>query len=143
MNYADQVTVEDVTMKRDMELVRTILFRIEDKKDLVPQRIVIEWDDQTQVGRHFDMLFKQGLIDGMPRKNMQVDSGYDEILVRDLSWEGHDFLANIRKEEVWSKMKDMLGPDGLSSFSWDVLKDIAKTAASEWAKKKLGLSDAT
>lgn len=43
-----------------------------------------------------------------------------DIIIDDLSWEGHDFLNNIRNQDVWNKTKNLakeLGVYSLKSLS--------------------------
>lgn len=129
---------EDFAVKRDMELIRKILLKIEAKENLAYETIEIDGVPPAIMGRHMEMLLENGLIEGAACDALGHD--YSLVQVRDLSWAGHEFLSNISKDEVWNKLKEDLGANGLSSLSLDVLKDLAKAAASEWAKKKLGLA---
>lgn len=56
-------------------------------------------------------------------------------LIYDLSPEGHEFLANIRSEENWSKTKEVAAKVG--SFSLDVLTKIAVSVISSLINKHI------
>ncbi|USK61297.1 DUF2513 domain-containing protein [Peribacillus asahii] len=43
----------------------------------------------------------------------------------DLTWEGHQYIANIRDQTIWSKTKSLINPLGGATI--DVIKDISKT----------------
>jgi len=50
-----------------------------------------------------------------------------------LTWDGHEFLANIQNQDVWSRTKQKI--EGLPGIALSVVAEIAKTEI----KKKLGL----
>lgn len=56
-------------------------------------------------------------------------------LIYDLSPEGHEFLANIRSEENWSKTKEVATKVG--SFSLDALSKIAVSVISSLINKHI------
>ena len=60
-----------------------------------------------------------------------LDMG-DAILVSDISPKGHDFLANIRKDTIWNKTKEIAGKVGSSSLS--ALVQIATDVVTELIK---------
>ena len=125
-------------VKQDMGLMRKILLAIQQKNDLEYSQIIIEGEDEKLVGRHIEMLYDNGFIEGIGSASLADE--YKKVAVKDLSFKGHQFLSDISKEEVWNNLKEKLGSEGLSGLSLDVLRDVAKSAASEWIKKKLGLS---
>jgi hypothetical protein len=118
-----------------MEIIRKILFAIQAKEGFEPKQIELDEGDSSVVARHIELLYRAGFLDGTMTGT--VSRGCYLVFVRDLSWEGHEFLSNISKAEVWEKLRNALGPDGLSTLSWDVLKEAAKAAASEWVKKRV------
>lgn len=54
--------------------------------------------------------------------------------VRDLSPKGHEFLANIRSDNVWSKTKNVANKIG--SYSIDTLAKIATGVITELIKRQ-------
>src|SRR3546814_10077932 len=73
------------------------------------------------------MLFKAGLVEGTPH----ASSGrpYTQVLVRDLSWAGHEFYGAIQSDTVWNRMKSAVGAEQLSVLSLDVVKAVATDTA--------------
>jgi hypothetical protein len=53
-----------------------------------------------------------------------------------LSWEGHEFVAAIFKEELWQKRKSSIGPGELASISLKAIKDASIAAATAYLKGK-------
>ena len=112
-------------MQRDMELIRKILFAIEDKfidVSLDSSELVIDGYDYKTVGYHCAILCDAGLI-----YDYEDEYGDDELssfCVGRLTWEGHDFLDKIRSETVWNKTKETIVKKGLP-FVFDVVKELA------------------
>lgn len=93
-------------MKRDMELIRKILFTLEE--EFKPGSGVI-WDlkiegyDDLTIAEHCDLLYQQGLI-----KSYKAMHGDDTIMgfgVGNISSSGYDYLELIRNDNVWDKTK--------------------------------------
>lgn len=126
---------KDFDVKRDMELIREILFKIEDKNDLVLRVIELPERDYETVSRYIEMLYDNGFIDGDKRRD--YSQSFSEILVKDLSWDGHDLLDLIRSQDVWDKTKQ--GVIDAKSFSLDLLKSLAKGYAKTKIEEVTGL----
>ncbi len=108
-------------MKRDMELVRTILLRVEEKGDpLDSEQIDIEGVDEFTVSYHVELLHQAGLITAWEHPAIGRYQ-WDPIA---LTWQGHDFLDSVRDPEVWAKTK--AGAQAVKSWSFDTLKEIGK-----------------
>lgn len=108
-------------MKRDMELVRQIMLRVEEKADLNPALVTIEGHEFGVINRHVEILAEAGFLDVMRRK---MGNGPDQFFVRDLTWEGHEFIAATQNKTVWAKMKSTYGTE-LPKLPLDILKGIA------------------
>lgn len=130
-------TPGSIDVKRDMDLVRRILLDVQAKTSLEPELIKIDGRDDAVVGRHIEMLFDAGYLEGIEHSTMA--SRYRDVLVKDLSWEGHEFVGAIFKEELWEKLKSAIGPGELASLSLKAIKDASIAAATAYLKGKLGL----
>jgi hypothetical protein len=124
-------------MTRDMELIRRILVEIQSRKNLDQKAVKIDGVDNIILGRHVEMLFEAGMIDGIAVGTGY--HGYREILVSDLKWEGHDFIAILQNTEVWNKIKQSFSAAELAGMPLSVVKDIGIGLFKDWAKKKAGL----
>jgi hypothetical protein len=93
-------------MKRDMELMRKILFAIEEKYepgDGTLFGLKIDGYDMKVVAEHCDFLYQQGLV-----KTYKPQFGDNTIIVfavGNLTNRGYDYLELIRNNEVWDKTK--------------------------------------
>lgn len=56
--------------------------------------------------------------------------------VTSLTWDGHQFLDNIRDDGVWKKSKDIANK--FSSISVSMLSNIASNVISQMIKQQLG-----
>ena len=126
-----------VAMTRDMELVRKIISAIQARKDASPQMgIEVEGYDPAIVMRHVEMLLNAGFIDGSQRGTA---GGKPLIVVRDLSWQGHDFASAMENESVWETLKAKFSKAELASLPLIVLKTVGIELLTAWAKSKAGL----
>ena len=98
-------------MKRDMELVRKILLKLEEN-NIGNNDVIIEGYDRSIVAEHCSIMYKYGLI-----KNFNVASAgnnpYYIFWASGLTWEGHDFLDKIRDDGTWHKTVKTIAEKGL------------------------------
>lgn len=112
-------------MKRDMELIRKILFKIEETVDNVAEcNLTIEGYTMEQVAYHCSILYEGGYI--YSYKPQYGGNGVYSFGVGRLTWEGHEFLDNIREDTIWKKTKDIIKEKGLP-----VVFDIVKAVSTE------------
>src|SRR3546814_1660086 len=128
-------TLGEVRVQRDMDLVRRIMKEIRLRSDIRARPVEIDGVDPVVLGRHVEMLFKAGLVEGTPH----ASSGrpYTQVLVRDLSWAGHEFYGAIQRDTVWNRMKSAVGAEQLSVLSLDVVKAVATDTAIKWTTKRI------
>lgn len=113
-------------MRIDQELVRRVLLKWEAEEPVDLAAYTAE-----QVTYHEAQLIKAGLLEGEVKQ--VALAGSPLVLVTDLSWEGHQFLANIRNDKVWKRVVAEIAKLG-GSFSIDVLTALAKQKALEIIK---------
>lgn len=110
-------------MKRDMDLCRLILFKIEDEyKSTALSNLQIDGYDIEIIAYHCDLLFEAGLI-----KSYKPTYASDKIYffsVGALTWEGHDFLDKIRENTMWNRTKNRIKENALP-MTLEVIKTIA------------------
>jgi hypothetical protein len=118
-------------MKRDMDLVRDLLLKIEASEDETSLSDLVSEENEREYAAavyHLRMLIEEvGLVRGI---NVSSNDGYDWIDL-ELTWQGHEFLETVRDPETWRKAKE--GANKIGSFAIDVLIDVAKA----YAKKKM------
>ncbi len=106
-------------MKRDMELVRAILMKMEDCESAKAPKLALEGFSPEQVGYHVLIMMEAGLLVGVQTK--EIDAEPSARPVR-LTWEGHDFVAACREEGRWQKTKAVANQIG--GMTLDVFKQI-------------------
>ncbi len=120
-------------MKRDMDLVRSILREAELCDDSYGiNSPAIEGYNEAQIAYHLGLLVDGGFI-GVS----QISGGFqeEELYVGiTLTWKGHDFLDATKDDSLWQKAKDTFLKPGVS-FTLDILLVWLKAEA----KAKLGL----
>lgn len=99
-------------MKRDMELIRKILFAIEEQYvDVALYDMTVEGYDTKTIAYHCNLLHQAGLL--KEYKGQYADNELYFFSVGALSWEGHDYLEKIRSDTVWNKTKTVINDRGL------------------------------
>ncbi|WP_257657714.1 DUF2513 domain-containing protein [Parapedobacter lycopersici] len=109
-------------MKRDMDLIRSILLDAEenavDETDFYMPEIPEYSEDQ--ISYHNGLLYDSGLINAYRTANKTNGVRY---YVRRLTWQGHEFLDSARNENVWNKAKETAKSKGLD-LGLDVMKEL-------------------
>ena len=111
-------------MKRDMDLIRTMLLEVESWPPgaRVPStRIVIEPYTEEQIRYHAELLHDAGLIGGVVAVHRAT--GDRPTIVGRLTWRGHEFVDSIRSDSVWMAMKDRAKLVG-GSLSMELLAEL-------------------
>jgi len=124
-------------MQRDMELIRKILFKIEDTVDNIGKNnLQIEGYTKEQVAYHCSILYEGGYIHAC---NIQYGSNEVYLFsVGRLTWEGHEFLDKIREDTIWNKTKKTIAEKGLP-LVFDIVKSVSTEIITEAAKGFVGL----
>lgn len=109
-------------MKRDMELVRTLLLKVEEMPIEAGHVVGIDWSDEffevagydrdTAI-KHFELLMEAGFIAA------PSSQGMTQFILTGLTWEGYEFIDLIRNPEVWSKTK--AGMKAVGGFGLDLM----------------------
>lgn len=119
-------------MKRDMDLIRLILLKIEEEyRSTAIINLEIEGYDKETVAYHCKILNDADWISYYDAD--YADDEINDFVVGSLTWDGHDYLDKIRDNSQWKKVKDTISKHGLS-FAVDTVKIISTafvTAAAE------------
>ncbi len=124
-------------MKRDMSLVREILLEIE--KDRAGDKLIDVLDYPVEeIIYHVKIMNDYGLIEA---KVVEVFSkkGSEFALetIKGITWEGYDFLDDIRDETVWKKTSAHIKKT-TGTASLEMVKEVAKTFVREILFSGLG-----
>lgn len=87
-------------MKRDMDLIRTILLEVEKSSSLNGCRIEVPGHSPEELYYNAQQARDAGLIEGRFLPNST------EFHVLRLTYEGHEFLDAARTDTLWSKAKE-------------------------------------
>lgn len=131
-------------MKRDMDLIRQLLLRIEAQRvgtgAVVEQALSLsahqpplglEGEDPDEVHYNMRLLVEAGFLD-MTRTQFT-----GRFNIRGITWAGHDFLDSVRDEQVWRKTKE--GALKAGGFTVDLLRDLAKGFLKKQIKDRTGI----
>lgn len=120
-------------MKRDMDLIRTIL--LEAEATAAEQAVVrIDGYDDSNYAYNVWLMEQAGLVEAAVVRA----SGHIPIKahVFSLTWAGHDFLDAVRNDSIWAKTKARVA-ETAGSASFDVLKAVASAIALKAATGQL------
>lgn len=96
-------------MKRDIDLLRVILLRVEaegDPEEPLIHSLGVEGYDQAFVNEHVKILIESGYIEG----EIKYSTNNRILLtaIRGLTPKAYDFLDNIRNNELWNRIRERI-----------------------------------
>ncbi|KHD35179.1 hypothetical protein NL50_14895 [Clostridium acetobutylicum] len=86
--------------------------------------------DEYYIHYHIIQLNQAGMF-----THVTIADGNIPLIIMDLSWQGHQFLATIRGETVWNQTKSVANKVG--SFSLDTLSKIATGVVTQLINKHM------
>jgi len=102
-------------MKRDMDLVRALLMRVElEHFAHAPRKIEINGYTEERIGYHAFLLNEAGLMKAVVVTTF--DNPSPEARIIRLIWAGHEFLDSAREPARWGKAKDLVNKVGGASI---------------------------
>lgn len=111
-------------MKRDMELIRLQLLRVEGEQ---PEPNLAPYTEEQRI-YHMALCIEAGLVDGVVRKN-EIGEPNGTAAIR-LTWKGHEFLDAARNDTVWRKTIGHIKKAGIA-VTLPVLEDLLKRGAKD------------
>lgn len=118
-------------MKRNMELIRKILFEFE-KEDIIGKTYIeIEKYTQDEIIYHVYLMAEANLIN---ITKIQSNLG-KSFLAKGLTWEGHDFIDKARSDSVWNEAMDKLKKIGVG-----VTLELLKKTLTQIISQKIGIN---
>jgi hypothetical protein len=123
MQLVGAVKKRRLDVERNMDLIREMLLRIAADPQLDgSHNFVFDSKDnlgdysQEELNYHVDLLFEAGFVAGSPDSNPSP-------VISKLTWDGHEFVDNIRDPRIWNSVKERL--KGLPSVAISVLAQLA------------------
>lgn len=97
-------------MKRDMDLIRKMLFEIE-KAPFDGSWVNFEFEEcvPEQIAYHTSLLVQAGLV----RFDDMSSMAGEDYKIAGLTWNGHEFLKAGRNDQFWNQAKRALREKGL------------------------------
>lgn len=125
-------------MKLNPDCIRSILLSVEDTTTFT-------YSFEYEIGKTYPLLstysheeilyhIKQASLNGMFTNVSYYDNG-DYVYINDLSPKAHEFLANIRSNDIWYKTKSIASKVG--SISLDALCQISAQVVTNLISAKL------
>ena len=111
-------------MKRDWDLIRKILLKLEEKADNTSflENDVFDGVSPIIVNYHYKLLEQAGLITLEDLSDLDGEN----YVALSLTWQGHEFFDKIRSDNVWNKINNAAKAKSLD-LSFDVIKSICAT----------------
>lgn len=125
-------------MKRDLDLVRSILMYVENAADEVDadDMATERWPIET-VAYHVRLMAHHGLLD-VSRDARDMNGSTIELTVAGITWDGQDYLDSIREPKVWERVKRTLSGT-VGSTTLDVVRQTASMVALAMVREGLGM----
>ena len=120
-------------MKRDLNLVREILLKLEPLPAHFDEPVTltvgqgplaIDGRSPDEIGYHLRVMAQGDLI-----RRGEINKGTMSFPYYGLTWEGHEILDDVRDPEIWRKTKERakaVGSVGLG-FLWEIAKLEVRT----------------
>ena len=110
-------------MKRDMDLIRSILLKLEEEnKSTVIHSLIIEGYDMATVAYHCKIMQEAGFISAY--KGHYADNELQGFSIGSLTWAGQDYFEKVRDNSRWGKIKKLMKEKGLPA-TIEVVKMLA------------------
>ena len=116
-------------MRRDMELVRSILRDVaESEGDIDARALTDDAHPFETIAYHLDIMDEAGLV----RATVKRGGGgrYVLAVAHSLTWEGNDLLSALSNDRLWSEVKKRIAKT-LGDASVSTLKALAVKLASD------------
>lgn len=125
-------------MKRDLDLVRSILVYVEKAGDEVDAEDLVtdSWPFET-VAYHIRLMAHHGLVD-LSDDARDMNGETLSLAVSGLTWDGQDYLDVIRDPKVWAKVKKAV-KEAVGSATFEVVKQTGALVAMSMVKASFGM----
>lgn len=127
-------------MKLNLDCMRDILIEMEKSEygePLYPSRIykALPQYSEDEINYSIVKMKEAGFIKAATQSRME----YDTVVVRldDITYQGHQFLADVRSDTIWNKTKSILNEIGSTSISSVI--QVASGVIQTIISNKLGL----
>lgn len=125
-------------MKRDLDLVRSILLYVENADDEVDtdDMAAERWPIET-VAYHVGLMEHHGLLDVL-QDFRDMNGTTIELVVAGITWDGQDYLDSIREPNVWDRVKKTLAST-VGSTTLDAVRQTGSMVALAMVREGFGM----
>jgi hypothetical protein len=110
-----------------MDLIRAILLKVEENPHgFMPSKLEVDGYTKEEIGYHVYLMGQAGLAEVLTSRRDMAES--PSAVLKNLTWQGHEFLGASRNQTIWEQAKAILPKAGDGSFGlWQsVLTDLVK-----------------
>lgn len=120
-------------MKRDMDLVRSILMQLEEHRHgWAPERFAVQGHSEEEVRFHVHLMAQAWLV--RTKDVTCTDSDSPGAVPTSITWAGYEFLDLAREPSIWDKAKSRV-LTAVGGIGLELLKETLRALS----KEKLGL----
>lgn len=120
-------------MRRNDDLIRSLMLHLEQASSYVNDGLELEGHTRDEVAYHLALIVKAGLAEGPEPKYSSTGSDPTiptAVVVMRLSPDGHDFIAALRDDTVWAKVKERLAKAG-GSASLEIISQVGTSVVKQ------------
>lgn len=129
-----------MSLKLNHDCIRDLLLFIENNLEygfyIDVNSVQINDYSKEEILYSADKLYEAGYI-SVDRRVTIGSKGMPQINIKSITWDGHQFLDNVRDRNVWENTNDILS--NFSSVSIGVVNNVATQIISSFVKTQLGL----
>ena len=118
-------------MKRDLDLLRVILLRIEEAESNIENRDFYDLDNPQIIGFHIQLLIDADFIASY---SISTLGNPNYFIIQRLTFAGCEYLDAVRDKGIWGQAKQKL-----SSVGGSASLDVVTSLCSALAKAQLGI----
>ena len=118
-------------MKRDLDLLRVILLRIEEAESNIENHDFYDLDNPQIIGFHIRLLIDANFISALDASSV---GNPDYFIIQRLTFAGCEYLDAVRSNDIWTKVKEKL-----SSIGEGATLEVITSLCSALAKAQLGI----
>ena len=116
-----------IQLETDLDFPEPVRYHITDDPRILPKY------DWYELVYHFKQCSQCGMLEGF-----QICDSYSSVVINDITYKGHEFLANIRSDKVWNGTKNVFQKIGVTSLN--ALVQISTNITTELIKAQFGLN---
>lgn len=131
MNRQDKAWIGDESVRLNHDCVRNLLIYLENNLEVkenglhrgIKLRDIAEAEEFCEFSREEIFYSADKLVEASFITIARKDVSPKVMIIKDITWKGHDYLDSIRDPKVWGEVKDRT--KGMASVALEVIKCVA------------------